>query len=82
MASYEQSPTVLDISSSHNRYFPAMVGWENRHEEAYSDRAAEKENLVSQLIVPSYPWDGLLRSHGYRDWLERLMMAFVHANIS
>jgi len=45
---HEQFPTVLDISSSRDLYFLTMVGWENRHNEAYSATTSEKQTLIFQ----------------------------------
>jgi hypothetical protein len=46
LARHEQFATVLDISSSHDLYFPTTVEWENRQQEAHSDSAAENETLI------------------------------------
>jgi hypothetical protein len=40
---------ALDASSSHDLYFPTMVGGENRRENALSASAAEKQTLILKL---------------------------------
>jgi len=49
--SHGQFPTVLDISSSRDLHFPAMVGGVNRRNEADSATTAEKQTLVFFLLT-------------------------------
>jgi hypothetical protein len=48
---HEQSPTVLDISSSRDLCLPTMVGWHNRGETASVASAAEKEIPILQVLL-------------------------------